>query len=171
MSPKIMYQTRFEMIEFHKPKNKSFDLLQVSKLMTTRMREEKVCVNIFFLNFCHCSEELHEIKGYVQHYCVHNNMPWILSGINVLNVWQLGLKPMIVVPNIRHLKGELWKVSVSLQKKLLKNDIFFFPQCVQELSYSFTSSSPCQFVKKHLNFLAFLVTHLKGLLHFENVNF
>ncbi len=75
MSPKIMYQTRFEMIKFHKPNNKSFDLVQVSKLMTTRMREEKVCVNIFLKFFCHCGEKLHEVKGYVQHYCVHNNMP------------------------------------------------------------------------------------------------
>jgi len=108
-----MYQARFEMIEFHKPKNKSFHLVKLSKLMTTRMKEEKVCVNILFLKFCHCGEELHEVKGYVQHYCVHNNMPWILSGIDVFNVWQLGLKPMIVVPNIKHFKGELWKVGVS----------------------------------------------------------
>lgn len=86
MSPKIMYQARFEMIKFHELKNKSFDLVQVSKLMITRMREEKVCVNILFLKFCHCGKKLHDVKGYVQHYCVHNNMPRIFSGIDVLNV-------------------------------------------------------------------------------------
>jgi hypothetical protein len=62
MSPKIMYQTRFEMIKFHEPKNESFDLVQVSKLITTRMREKNVCVNVFLYNFVIVAKSLMRSK-------------------------------------------------------------------------------------------------------------
>jgi hypothetical protein len=62
----------------------------------------------------------------IQHYEINQDVPRHLVIVDTLNIWHLGLQPMITIPNQKHVMRKRFQIRM-LQKEVLKLFVFIFP--------------------------------------------
>ncbi len=76
---------------------------------------------------------------------IYRNMPIHIIWVNWVYVWQPCLKPMVSVPNTKHLSTQRCEVGICLQK-CFKFFILLFPKWIFKLcKVGLNLVSPCQF--------------------------
>ncbi len=129
-------------------------------------------VKILLVEVCHGYEKLYKIMQGIEHNKVHSDVPLKIFIVHMLDVEQLSLQPMVVIP---HKKHSPWKKTwnPNLQKEDLKFLIFGTLVSIPKINIGikkFLFSLPIQ--RRYIKYLiSLIVSNLKCLLRRQNIYF